>query len=244
VTAMRKTTARRSSWLLALALALTSCAGGGGSTGTGISGLTTAQGNVDSVQTAMRAPRGAKTWLARALAILTPVRVVAADSAVENITVRVEGTSLATVTDAGGVFSLKGDFGGPIVITFERMDGRPVRLSIDLPTGGTLTLTDVHLDEPSGQAAAAARNLDFDGVVTAPNCAAGVVDMVSEVTPDDGNHYPVNVSSASLRDSTGQPIQCADLAAGDVLAVQGVVRDDGGVDCREGDRRPRRSGSD
>jgi hypothetical protein len=237
---MRNTKRRR--WigvgLLLCTFALTSCAGGGGSTGTGI---TTAQGNISGAQTALLdAPRRAGSWLAKALSFIRPLRAVEAASGVENVTVRVAGTNLSSVSDANGAFSLKGDFGGPITLTFERQgSGRLVRLAIDIPTGGTLTLNDVELDERSGEASAAARNLDFDGVVTASNCPTGTIDMVSEVTPDDGNHYPVNVQSATLRDSTGQPIQCGDLASGDVLSVQGQVRDDGSVDCREADRRRR-----
>ena len=66
---------------------------------------------------------------------------------------------------------------------------------------------------------------------------------MSQATPDDGNRYPVNVQGATLRDSAGAPIQCADLSSGDVLSVQGLVRDDGGVDCHEADRREGGSGS-
>jgi len=226
---------------LGFVLALSACAGGGGSTGTGISGLTTAQGNIASAQTARRpaARRSdARTWLARLLESVAPVRIADAVTGVANVTVKIEGTSLATVSDASGSFSLQGDFGGPITLVFEGIDGGvPARLGINVPTGGTLTLTNVRLDDRSGQAFVDARNLSFDGVVAGTNCPGGSLDMVSEATPDDGNRYAVNVQGAILRDSAGAPIQCPDLSTGDVLSVQGLVRDDGGVDCHEADRR-------
>jgi Carboxypeptidase regulatory-like domain len=238
VTAMRRMRVwRLPAMALGLTLAVTSCAGGGGSTGTGVSGLTTAQGNVSSVQTSRAASRDPRILLARLLDTLAPVRVADALSGVANVTVRIEGTALSTTSDANGSFMLRGDFGGPITLIFEQAGGSPTRLRVSVPTGGTLTLTDVDLDERSGAAVAASRNLEFDGVVTAANCAASALDMVSEATPNDGNHYPVNVQSATLRDASGMPIACGDLSAGDVLAVQGLVRDDGGVDCDRADRR-------
>ena len=240
MTATRPTTLRQlRSIALALLLALSACAGGGGSTGTGISGLTTAQGNVASTQSARRPPtRGeARIRLVHLLESLVPVRIAHAIGGVPNVTVTSEGTALSSVTDANGSFSLKGDFGGPITLVFESGGTMPARLAINVPRGGTLTLTDVRLDERNGQALADSRNLDFDGVVTSANCSNGTLDMVSRATPDDGNRYGVNVQGATLRDSAGAPIQCTDLSSGDVLLVQGLVRDDGGVDCREADRR-------
>lgn len=61
--------------------------------------------------------------------------------------------------------------------------------------------------------------------------------MASEVTPSDGNTYAVNVGSATLRDSNGNAISCADIADGDVLAVLGQIRDDGGIDCHEAEQQ-------
>jgi len=236
---MGRTTGRRLRAMAFAAILLTSaCAGGGGSTGTGISGLTVAQGNVASTQTS--AKRATRVWLARWLDAFAPVRAADAVSGVPNVVVRIEGTTLATTTDANGSFTLEGSFGGPTTMSFESAGGPPTRLTVNIPTGGTLTLIDVRLDENRGEARADSRNLDFDGVVTGSNCTAGTLEMVSQATPSDGNRYPVNVQSATLHDTTGAPIVCNDISSGDVLSVQGLLRDDGGVDCDRADRRERR----
>ena len=235
---------RLPAWLLCgmaagLLALLASCAGGGGSTGTGI---TTAQGTIASTDTASRPAsrrNGATVWVARIFELLGSARVANAITGAEGIRVTIEGTTLTAESAASGFFSLSGSFGGPVTLLFSGGDGRPPRrLDINVPTGGTLTLDRVRLDGPDDFARPDAQHLDFDGVVAAANCSSGSLSMVSNATPDDGNSYPVDVGGAALRDSDGNAIECGDLASGDVLNVQGDVRNDGGIDCHEADRRP------
>ena len=218
-------------------LLLTSCAGGGGSSGTGI---TTAQGTIAGSETA-RFPLSKKRGgfaLARILELIGAPRVANAVTGVEGIRVAIEGTGLSTESDASGFFSLAGGFGGPVTLVFDHGEGPPARLDVDIPTGGTLTLDRVRFEGFGGPPRPDAQRLEFEGVVAAKNCAGGALAMVSSVTPADGNSYPVDVGGAALRDSDGNPISCDDITGGDVLSVQGDVRDDGGIDCREADRRP------
>ena len=95
----------------------------GGSRG---SGITTAQGNVDSVQTAQRGGGSAAkpTALARLRALLPVFATAHAQAGVQGIRVFVEGTSVADETDANGFFALRGDFEGFVTIRFKRtVDG-------------------------------------------------------------------------------------------------------------------------
>jgi len=225
--------------LMVFATLCAGCAGGGGATGTGI---TTAQGTIASADTASRPARkrgGAAIWLARALDVLGAPRTANAVGGVEGVRVSVQGTTISAESDASGFFSLSGSFGGPTTLLFSADDGRPPRrLDVDVPTGGTLTLDGVRLEGPDDRAHPDAQRLDFEGVVATKNCGGGSLSMVSSVTPDDGNSYPVDVVGATLRDSSGAPIHCDDLAGGDLLSVQGEIRSDGAIDCQEADRRP------
>ena len=88
-----------------------------------------------------------------------------------------------------------------------------------------------------GQVEPDAQRLEFDGVVASADCSIGALSMVSEAAPSDGNRYAVDVAAATLRNMSGSAIACGDLSNGDVLNVQGEIRDDGGIDCHEADRR-------
>ncbi len=234
---MRFSRTRR--WLLVFAAAsiplLGSCAGGGGSTGTGIS---VAEGNIAS-STASLVPPGQGSRLARlARRLLAGVDSAEAAGTVANVTVSIDGAGVSAVSDFSGAFSLRGDFGGPITISFHLPSGPIVRLQTTLPTGGTLVLNNVRLDAGSGRAEPDSQNLAFEGVVTGANCSGGRLSMVSSSAPGDGNSYPVDVEGATLQDSDGKAISCGNLAAGDVLTVEGDVGDDGSVLCRQADRQP------
>src|SRR5256885_328573 len=107
----------------------------GGSRG---SGITTAQGNVQSVQTALRRSDGppARTALARLRALLPIAATAHAQAELEGIRVFVEGTSLADETDANGFFVLRGDFEGFVTIRFQRTaDGASAAIAVNAPAG-------------------------------------------------------------------------------------------------------------
>jgi hypothetical protein len=228
--------------LTVLCLLLESC--DGGSSGTGI---TTAQGNVASAQTASIQPStpsrlaGLWTGLGDLLRFAT---VANARSAVEDISVTIEGTGFTSRTDPNGLFSIRGDFGGPVTLLFQRPeDGIVARIAIDVPRGGTFTLGNLRIDGRSEKASADTRTLTFEGLVTASDCPQSTLSLVSRRSPNDGNTYTVHLGSTEVRDSHGNALRCPDLHGGDVLAVLGDVRDDGSVDASETRRNGENGGN-
>ena len=209
--------------LCALALTLASC--DGGSRG---SGITTAQGNVDSVGTALRG-KPAPSLLARLRSILTLEPNAHAQSALGGIHVTVEGTSIEDETDADGGFTLRGNFEGYVVIRFERMVGGPAaRITLNAPAAGTLTLKDVRLDEQSGEASARELDVAFEGLVASADCAGNVLHLVSRHrSPTDTDVYTVRLDTSSLHDAAGSPVSCNELREGDTAVLRGTVNSDG-----------------
>ncbi len=216
---------------LAAAMAAAVAACDGGSSGTGIS--TSALGNVASVNTASRpAPdRARPTMIARLLGGLGFEREAFARAPLEGIRVTIEGTTLSTQTDAEGRFALRGNFAGPIPMAFEPPDGGRSSLAIVVPRGGELTLTDVRLDGRTGTATADGQHVRFGGLVNSTDCPQNSATMVSRETPGDGNRYTVLLSSATVRDSSGQPLACSNLFAGQSADVDGEVGHDGEVEA-------------
>ena len=220
--------------VLALLLAVGAAACDGGSSGTGIA--TTAQGNVASVNSARHTTplsRRPPTMLARVLGMLRFESEASALGPLEGIRVTIEGTSIETQTDAAGLFSLRGNFAGPVGMLLELPEGgSSARLLITVPRGGELTVTNVHVDARSGQATADSQHVRFGGLVNGTNCGRPAATMVSRETPNDGNTYTVDLGSASVRDSAGNPLGCANLTAGESVDVDGEVGSDGEVEAR------------
>lgn len=215
--------------LLMLIAALGGCADGG-SRGSGIS---VAQGNVGSVQMAATrrpASRGAAQAFLATLRDLLPIENTAvARNPVEEIHVTVEGTTVGSDTDANGFFSLRGRFEGPETLVFERSaDGLLARLAINIPAGGTLTLSNVGIDQPSGRATAQSQGVDFEGLVQTADCPGQTVALVSsQRSPTESDSYAVDLTTSSFRDLEGNTVACDNLRAGEKLRVHGTVNADG-----------------
>jgi len=196
---------KRTIVLIAAALVLAGCADGG-SSGTGI---TTARGNISSVTSALRSRSGPTA----------------------GIRVTIENTKISAETDPTGLFSLGGNFAGPVGMVFGLPDGSTSRLIITVPRGGEVTLGDVVVDGSSGQATAAVQSVRFGGLVRSTTCAEQLALMVSRRTPDDGNTYDVRLGTASVQDPAGNTLRCENLAAGDAVDVSGEVRREGEVEA-------------
>jgi hypothetical protein len=214
-----------------LMLGCSSCAMDGGSRGSGIS---TTQGNVDSVEmAAMLTPhRGsAETLLAALRRSLWMESVASARTEFEGIVVTVEGTSATGETDANGVFSIRGDFEGQLSLLFQRADdGLSARIAVNIPAGGTLTLNNVRIDNPSGQAMAESQAVDFEGLITQIDCSGDTLTMVStQRSPTDTDTYTVRPNTSSLEDARGDPIDCQSLQDGQQVHVTGSVNEDGTI---------------
>src|SRR5205085_2676803 len=74
---------------------------------------------------------------ARWLEYVHPETTAVADAGVGGITVTVGGTSVSTVTDASGIFRLRGDFGGSCELVFTRPeDALASSVVMSAPSGG------------------------------------------------------------------------------------------------------------
>jgi membrane-associated protease RseP (regulator of RpoE activity) len=221
---------------LALVLALAACAGeDGGSRGTGIS---TVQGNVIAVRTAARPDPETRNWIAWLHELAPGAATAEADGGVGGILVRIEGTPFQGRTDPNGLFSVGGDYAGPVSVLFQRPeDGLRGRIAVNVPAGGTLTLNDVEIDTPREQARARRQDLGFDGLVESTDCPRNAAAFVSRFRPDDGNRYTVHLGDSALHDSRGNRLSCSDLRAGDWVRVRGIVNDDGTIGAVDAEKR-------
>jgi hypothetical protein len=199
----------KAAYLIVLAVLLVGCSDGG-SSGTGI---TTASGNVSSVTSGLTERSGPFA----------------------GIRVTIANTTIASATDESGGFSLGGDFAGPVSMTFGLPDGSSASLTITVPRGGDVALTDVSVDGATGQATAKAQTVRFDGLVEQTTCSVGQALMVSRRTPNDGNKYTVDLRTASVRSATGSPLGCQNLSVGDAVDVRGAVRQEGEVEAESVD---------
>jgi hypothetical protein len=148
-------------------------------------------------------------------------------TALSDISVRVDGTSLATNTDAGGNFALAGELSGDVELVFERgSDMLFASLGVAVPKGGVVSLADVFLDAQTGKANPALREVEFEGLVDTIDCAAGTLLVTSGADPE-GIRFAVDLASASIRDEQERPISCQDLQVGDRVEVESEVEDDG-----------------
>ena len=214
----------RSAALLSLVLALGAC--DGGSRG---SGITTAQGNVASVETALRYSPRRRTELAWLTRLFAAEGTAGADGMLEGIRVSIEGSSIADDTDANGFFSLRGHFEGYVVIRFERATGEAsARVTVNVPAAGTLTLNDVTLDERNGEATAQSTSVAFHGLVASADCPGEILRLVSsERSPTDTDVYVVRLDTSSLHDANGMPVACEQLTVGEAVQLAGSVNADG-----------------
>lgn len=215
--------------LLPIVLAVASCAVDGGSRG---SGIATAQGNVDNVQTAgVRAPHPGRFEAIRVALehFLRIEEVASARAALEGIQVTVEGSGATDTTDANGLFFVQGSFEGPVSLLFERADdGLSARVAVNIPAGGTLTLNNVRIDNSRGQATAQSRGVDFEGRITSTDCTGETITLVSSRRSAlDADTYTVRLDTSVLKDRRGNLINCQDLRVGARTRVTGSVNDDG-----------------
>jgi hypothetical protein len=214
----------RSAALLSLVLALAAC--DGGSRG---SGITTVEGNVESVEAALRHSPKRRSELAWLTRLLAAEETAGAEGMLEGIRVSIVGSSVADGTDANGFFSLRGHFEGNIVIRFERtIDGASAQMTVNVPAAGALTLNDVTLDDRSGQATAQSTDVAFEGLLTTAECPGEILRVVSsQRSPTDTDVYVVRLDTSSLHQPNGTPIACQDLTPGQTLQVAGIVNPDG-----------------
>ena len=200
----------------------------GGSRG---SGVTTVEGNVANVQTALRpsSPVTASTAIARLKAFIAPEGTARAQAEIEGIQVSIDGTPLTTFTDSNGFFTLGGRFESDVIIRFQHMaDGSPATIPVNVPAAGTLTLSDVTIDEHNGQATAQRQNVDFEALLVDADCSAGTLGVVSSHrSATDTDVYTVRLDSSSLHDSQGAEVSCEELRRGDTLRIRGIVHADG-----------------
>ena len=211
--------------LLSLLVAFAAC--DGGSRG---SGITTAEGNVEAIDGALRStpPETLLARLVRSFDRLWSERAEAA-SGVAGVRVSIEGTSFADVTDENGAFRLRGDFRGDAVIRFEPPSGGAARIAVNAPAGGTLTLEDIHLDATGGTAAVSRQTVVFDGALVSTDCASARIGLVSRsrAASADADVYILTLESSTIRDERGAMLECSALREGDALHVGGVVEADG-----------------
>lgn len=187
-----------------LMLVLAACGGGGGGfasdggvSGTGISAVT---GNVAAI--------------------------TGDDGVVAGISVTIAGTDLVAETDAGGFFSVSGEFDGPVTLVFARpADGLSVQVDVQVPAGGNLELADIVLDGASGEARPERREVSFRGRIDAVDCPGDRLFVVSRFE-SARLVFTIRLDRMILRGTADRPIGCDDLRAGMDVVVTGIVQDD------------------
>jgi hypothetical protein len=175
----------------------------GGSRGTGIT--STLQGIIASVQTASNP-----------------------ESSVEGLSVVVQHHGARAMTNSMGAFVVQGSFDGHATVLFRRpTDKVRARISIYLPSAGTMTLNGVHIDNTTGSATVDSETIDFVGQITQIDCAGQTLTMLpAKRPPGDADTYTVLLNTSSLVDSLGNPVSCPQLSTGQFAHVQGTVNDD------------------
>ena len=175
----------------------------GGSRGTGIT--STLQGSVASVKTASN-PEGS----------------------VEGLSVVVQHHGAHAITNSEGAFVVQGSFDGHVTVLFRRRtDKIRARYPIYLPSGGTMTLNGVHIDNTTATATVDSATIDFVGQITQIDCVGQTLTMLAaRRPPGDTDTYTVLLNTSSLVDSLGNPVGCSQLRNGQLAHVQGTVNDD------------------
>ncbi len=190
-------------------------------------------GNVSSIQLAAARPGSSRastrTMLATMRGLLRLGSAAHAGTGLDGIMVTVEGADGGTETDPNGNFSLDGGYSGPAVLHFDRAeDGLSALMGVSVPKGGSLSLGNVNLDGTTGKASAESQDLRFDGLVVDAKCAEHQMTSASRADPQ-GPKYVVDLSSSSLRDSSGRRLGCLQLHEGDGVQVQGLVQTNGSI---------------
>jgi hypothetical protein len=159
------------------------------------------------------------------------VASVAGSADVGGIQVGIEGTDLATDTDAQGAFTVRGRFDGPSTLLFERAsDALAARVDINAPAGGALTLANVRLDPMAGTGQADSVAVVFEGRIVSVDCGAGRATVAStQRDPADTDTYVLAIATSTVRDRHGAVRECTDLEIDDRLAIDGTYDDDGAI---------------
>ena len=175
----------------------------GGSRGTGIT--STLQGIVASVQTESNP-----------------------ESSVGGLAVMVQHHSAHATTNSGGAFVLQGSFDGHVTAIFRRStDKVRARLPIYLPSGGSMTLNGVHIDNATATATVDSATIDFVGQIVQIDCVGQTLTMLpAKRPPGDIDTYTVLLNTSSLVDSLGNPVACSQLSNGESAHIQGTVNND------------------
>lgn len=175
----------------------------GGSRGTGIA--STLQGIVASVQTASNP-----------------------QSSVEGLTVVVQHHGAHATTNSGGAFVVQGSFDGHATVLFRRpTDKVRARLPIYLPSGGTMTLNGVHIENTTATVTVDSAAIDFVGQIIQIDCAGLTLTMLpTKRPPGDSDTYTVLLNTSSLVNSVGNPVSCSQLSNGQFAHIQGTVNAD------------------
>ena len=200
-------------FLLATGVTLATVACGGGSSAT--SSVTSPEAPAAAVP-----PRGGATIAGTVQSGGVAAGQVGASS-VKGLRVSVTGTSLQTVTDGSGRFTLQDVPPGRVELRFEG-SGVDARLTLDgLQSGQTLTVT-VHV---SGSSASMVDEHEGEGEVE----LKGKVDSVgTDSLVVAGRTVHVDASTRLL-DSKGVPIPLSGFKQGDFAEVEGTSQSDGSV---------------
>ncbi len=132
-----------------------------------------------------------------------------------------EVVGIEDTTDAGGNFELAGHFSGMVTLRFT-VGTVTVTQRIDVPAGSTTVLADIQI-RPQAVMAGAARQLGFYGEVAFVDCSAGIL-LVND-RKRQADQFMVRLSSETvLVRGDNQPLQCADVHAGDRITIDGLTR--------------------
>jgi len=194
----------RTIWLALLAAAFGCATSGGGPVGTGISS-STVSGNVVAVQTTSVAASGSAAALPRIEVSIDEV------------------PGLSTTADTDGNFELGGDFSGAITLRFTTPQFE-VTQPLDVPAGSAVVLSDISL-RPDAVDPGSTRQLDFRGVVDLIDCTSGEVLVHDQRDMGEPNQFMVRLENdTTLLSADGQARTCADIQAGNTIAVEGLVQ--------------------
>lgn len=137
-----------------------------------------------------------------------------------------EAPGLATTTDAEGNFALDGDFAGEVTVRFRSGDVEATQV-VDVPTGALVVLADVVVS-PGRIEAEAGRQVGFLGRVLEVDCTAGVLVVEDERT--EARPFTILlIDDTRIVRRDGSAAACADVTAGDRVAIDGVFSPDSGT---------------
>lgn len=186
-------------WAVVCAAVFLGCADGG-PVGTGISS-SSISGNVVEVQAASAGSAGA---------LPAPVQV-----SID------EAPGIEDTTDADGHFELEGEFSGPITLRFRAAEVTATE-QLDVAAGSTTILDDVAIVGPTAKPTTI-RQLGFYGHVAMVDCAGNSI-LVND-RKAAANQFLVRLTAdTAVFNKDGQPIDCATIAVGSAILIDGVIR--------------------